>query len=623
MSKLCYVVFISCVMSFSVSASSGISLSGTVKDGAGTAIAGAIVALVSNASMKDTTNAGGEFTIGASTAIKNGITYGTPSRIPNSIGIIGNELRFSLASPADKGIVSIFSSNGTRSAVLNLGNMEPGPCKYSLPELAPGYYVMHITIDGATTTYSLVNTGIETFMSRSVSEAQSGLRISRMAAASAQSVDTLVVKKDGFETLKKALASYTQTGIALVMADQAVYAYGATVENTCAGCAVPTLPEPSALTVKNSKLPDPFKKIDGNRIAKKSEWRCRRQEILKQAMKYIYGDKPMTSPDSVTGTVTNTKITVHVEANGKKIDFSANIKLPTTGQAPYPAIIAMGSSTTVVTKTASQGVAVITYNYSQVATPGTDGRVDRTKDFKGPFYDMFGANHSAGNMMAWAWGASRLIDVLQKSGGAIIDYRRLAVTGCSREGKDAFAVGLFDERIALTLPEETSLGGIVTYRIADAKCAEKTQSNFNDQIWLSNNFKTFVNNTSLLPIDAHALVATFAPRGLYGIDNSSATSMAQQMCPQGGNMSFQGGLEVYKALACTQNLTYNSSPTNTDHCLYSENYTKSLTENIKKFLFHQSGETGKIEAGTTVPRADWIDWTAPTLENDTKLYETN
>ena len=233
---------------------------------------------------------------------------------------------------------------------------------------------------------------------------------------------------------------------------------------------------------------------------------------------------------------------------------------------------------------------------------------------------MYGTSLAAGDMMAWAWGASRLIDVLQKSGGAIIDYRRLAVTGCSREGKDAFAVGLFDERIALTLPEETSLGGEVAYRVADAKCDEKTQSNFNDQIWLSNNFKTFVNNTSLLPIDAHELVATFAPRGLYGIENSS--SSAKQMCPQGGNMSFQGGLEVYKALGCAQNLTYNSTPTNTSHCVYSENYTKSLTENVKKFLFHQTGETGKIEAGTTEPTANWIDWTAPTLEDDTKLYVT-
>jgi hypothetical protein len=617
MSKLSIMVFISCCMVFSVTAVE-ISLSGTIKDGAGAAIAGAVVALVSNASMNDTTNENGEFTLSNGAAISDIGIYAISMQTTNGIGIKGNQLRFSIISPANNGVVSIFSSNGKRDVVIPLGNMEVGVHNQTIPELAPGLYVMHITIDRATTTLKLVNTGSQIFMNDNVSPTTGGPRFFRKATAT--NVDTLVVKKDGFETLKKAIPSYKQTSIAIVMAVQPVYAYGAAVENTCIDCKVSDLPDASSLSAKNSKLPDPFKKLDGTPITKKSEWRCRRQEILKMAMKYIYGEKP-APPEVVSGTVTDTKITVHVEDKGKKMDFSANIKLPTTGQAPYPAIITMGTgSTTVATKTAGQGVAVINYNYSQVATPGTDGKVDRSKDFKGPFYDMYGTNLAAGNLMAWAWGASRLIDVLQKAGGAIIDYRRLAVTGCSREGKDAFAAGLFDERIALTLPEETSLGGIVTYRIADAKCAEKTQSNFNDQIWLSNNFQKFVNNTSLLPIDAHELVATFAPRGLYGIDNSSSTSMAQQMCPQGGNMSFQGGLEVYKALGCSQNLTYNSTPTNTDHCLYSENYTKSLTENIKKFLFHQPGETGKIEAGTTVPRADWIDWTTPTLENDTKLY---
>jgi hypothetical protein len=239
---------------------------------------------------------------------------------------------------------------------------------------------------------------------------------------------------------------------------------------------------------------------------------------------------------------------------------------------------------------------------------------------------MYGTNPPAGNMMAWAWGASRIIDVLQKSGGAIIDYRRLAVTGCSRDGKHAFAVGVFDERIALTIPEESSLGGMVAYRVADAKCSEKTQSNFNEQIWLGNCFEKFVMNTSLLPIDAHELIACIAPRGFYGIENSSdrPSDMAnpRQMCPQGGNMATQGAVEVYKALGCSHNISYNSTPTNIGHCSYSENYSNSLTANVKKFLLHQPVDTGKIEAGFVENRTNWIDWTAPTLEDDTKLYVT-
>ncbi|WP_437717168.1 hypothetical protein WMF45_12580 [Sorangium sp. So ce448] len=91
--------------------------------------------------------------------------------------------------------------------------------------------------------------------------------------------------------------------------------------------------EASALP-KISRLPDPFTRLDGTSVSTRAEWHCQRQEIRKQAEKYIYGEKP--TPDVVTGTVTENKVSVHVEAQGKKIDFSADIVLPSKGEAPFP-----------------------------------------------------------------------------------------------------------------------------------------------------------------------------------------------------------------------------------------------------------------------------------------------
>jgi hypothetical protein len=619
MAKMRNLVLFSCCMAFSVLANIEISLSGTVKDEAGAAIAGAVVALSSNISMKDTTNTAGEFAIANSTAISQRGAYGISLFNANSIAIKGNQLRFYIASPAQHGVVSIFSINGKRNIFIPLGKMESGIHHYALPGLAAGFHTMHVTIDQTTTIWKLVNIGNEIVLSDNGAGVKGASWISPSAAA--QSADTLVAKNDAFETSKTTIASYKQTGIAIVM--HPVYAYSASVENTCADCAVPALPDATALTAKNSKLPDPFKKFDSGRLTKRSEWRCQRQLLLKQAMKYIYGEKP-PPPAVVSGTVTSTKISVHVEDNGKQIDFTATVKLPTTGTAPYPAIISVGSFGGILmgeSKILAEGVAIIMYDYGKIGTEGTDGSVDRTKDFKGLFYDIYGGKHSAGLLMAWAWGASRMIDVLQKSGGAVIDYRRLGVTGCSRTAKGAFAIGLFDERIALTLPEETSVGGIPAYRIADAKCSENTQNNFNGQLWLSNNFKPFVSNTSLLPIDSHELIATIAPRGLYSMENPSAT----QMCANGGNMAIQGGMDVYKALGAEKNLTYRSdTPSGTSHCSYTSNFTDPLIKNMTRFLKHESAVTGGIVAGSgTLTRSDWIDWTAPTLENDTKLYDTN
>lgn len=621
MFKLHYTVFIF-FMVFSIIADVKISLNGTVKDENDEVLSRATVMLLSDSTLNDTTNTLGEFHIG-NTGVKqlNGASAGLRH---NRISIRNQQIQLTIASPVKSGSICLFSVNGKKHVIVPYSKIESGIHMYNLPKFAAGFYIMHITLDQETVTSRLINTGTEFFINNTFSQKKSGSGV-RLNAAE-ESIDTLIVKKDGFKLTKKGISSYQQTGISIVMEKEEVrpmYSYAATVENTCTDCEVTELPEGSTLTVKNSKLPNPFLNIDGTVITKKSQWRCRRQQILKQAMKYIYGEKP-EPPELVSGTVTNTKVTVHVEDKGKGIDFSATIKLPSKGQAPYPAIINMGNFGITISekRVTDQGVAVINFDYSQLGKEQQpEGNVDRNRDFQGLFYDIYGGKHSAGLLMAWAWGVSRMIDVLQKSGKEIIDCGRLGVTGCSRMGKAAFAAGLFDERIALILSHETSVGAVPAYRVADAKCPENTDNNFRGQLWLSNNFKPFVKNTSLLPIDAHSLIATIAPRGLYMMENQAEA----QMCAQGGNMAAQAGAEVYKALGCPQNISYNSNtPNGTGHCTYAENFTDLLIKNITKFLNHQPAETGKFVTGPgTLNRADWIDWTAPTLDNDTEIYEAN
>jgi len=621
-SKLRKLVFILCCMLFSSAAGVEISLSGTVIDEQDAAVSGVAIALVSDTNMKTVTNASGEFTI-TSTALSRGSTFTSTVQNISSVSVSGKQIRFSIISKVNAGFISIFSCNGKSRAVIALGKMESGVHTYMLPEAAPGFYVLHITTDKYTKSMKLLNAGNQFILSDNVSETTNTLRI--YGSSAVESVDTLIVKKSGFKTMKKAISSYKQTAIAILLEQKPVYAYAAGVENTCTGCIVPALPDAAKLS-KISKFPDPFMKLDGKRMTKKSEWPCRRQEILRQAEKYIYGEKP-AKPEIVSGSVTNTKVSVHVEDLGKKIDFSAVIVLPSKGQAPFPAIINVGAKggfgglVLGESRVLEQGVAVIYYNNYDLGVEGT-AEQSRGKANPGKFYDIYGGNHSAGLLMAWAWGVSRMIDVLQESGASIIDVSRLGVTGCSRSGKGAFAIGLFDERIALTIPHETSTAGVPAYRIVDVLGKETTKNNYYGLNWLSNNFAPFVLNTSQLPVDVHELIATFAPRGLLILENPSAT----QMGAPAGNMSAVGGAEVYKALGAEKNLSYNSNtPNGTGHCTYVNEYTDPLIKNITKFLKHETAETGKITAGSggTVTRSSWIDWTAPVLENDTNLYVTD
>jgi hypothetical protein len=351
-------------------------------------------------------------------------------------------------------------------------------------------------------------------------------------------------------------------------------------------------------------------------VASKAEWRCRRQEIRKQAEKYILGAKP--PPEVVTGTVTKTQVSVHVEAKGKSIDFNAKIVLPSKGTAPFPAIINVGTSGMTIgeSRVLDQGVAVIYYNNYDLGKEGTP-EASRGKPNPGKYYDIYGGTDPAGLLMAWAWGASRMLDVLQKSGSEIIDIKGIGVTGCSRLGKGAFTIGVFDDRIALTIPHEPSTGGDPALRIVDKlPGGERTDYNYNGLNWLSNNFAPFVfaNNVSnavKLPIDTHALIAMIAPRGLLILENPHQ----KQMGAPAGHTAALAGLEVYKALGVEKNISYHSSVAETAHCSYKTEYTDLVVKSIAAFLKRTGDAPGQflVGSGGSLTRTDWIDWQAPTL----------
>jgi len=394
-----------------------------------------------------------------------------------------------------------------------------------------------------------------------------------------------------------------------------VPSYAAGVEDTGADCVVPALPEPGQLP-KLETLPDPFRTLDGSRISKKSEWRCRRQEIARQAEKYIYGEKP-PKPETVTGSVTRDQVSVNVEHAGKSIHFSADVVLPPQGQGPFPAIInlgpknAFGGTRLGEGVLLDQGVAIIYYNHNEL---GKEGKPEASRGLANPglFYDIYGSDHSAGLLMAWAWGASRLMDVLQASGGSVIDAGRIGVTGCSRNGKGAFTVGAFDERIALTIAHETSTGGLPAYRIVDvSEGAERTNWNFYGLNWLANDFKPFVENATQLPIDSHEIVALVAPRGLLVLDNPH---IAQFAAPA-SYAAVLAGAEVYAALGAKENVSYVSDIVDEKHCATGKaEYTQPLAQSIAKFLKRDRDAPSIMRPSPKgIDPRQWRDWGAPAL----------
>ena len=378
-----------------------------------------------------------------------------------------------------------------------------------------------------------------------------------------------------------------------------------TAEDDGASCQVATLPDARAA---NSKLPDPFKKLDGTRIATKANWRCRRAEIKKLAEKYVYGEKP-PKPETVTGTVTDKTITVKVTSGGKSTTFSASVVLAGSGTGAAPGIIVYGGAgfgaplDSAVVK--GEGVALINYDPYAVGKEGT-GRANKA----GAFYDIYGSNSKTGLLVAWAWGVSRIIDVIEQSGGTILKPS-IGVTGCSRFGKGSFVAGVFDQRVALTMPIESGSAGVPIFRGIPGEGAQSLSSAYGEQPWLGDGFSPFTGGATKLPIDTHEAVAMVAPRGLFIMDNPHIANLG----PKSAAVAALAGAEVYKALGAADNITYYSDVTNGSHCAQRPEWSTPLKNAIQKFLTNKGGGAGviKMSSKATGSLAEWKDWETPTL----------
>src|SRR6185437_13827423 len=243
--------------------------------------------------------------------------------------------------------------------------------------------------------------------------------------------------------------------LALLGASQASLGQTSAPPPSPTACATATIPSFASLPT-NAFLPDPFTFLNGTKVTTKAQWTCRQAEIAALAQAFEYGVKPTPAASASTGSLSGNTLTVTVNDNGKTISFAAPITYPSSGAGPFPALIGVGGSNLNNSALASLGVAIINLPNNDIAQQNNS-----SSRGVGKFYTMYGSGASAGAMMAWAWGASRLIDALEKTPAARIDTTRIGVTGCSRNGKGALVVGAFEPRIKLTIPQESGSGGIV------------------------------------------------------------------------------------------------------------------------------------------------------------------
>jgi hypothetical protein len=326
-------------------------------------------------------------------------------------------------------------------------------------------------------------------------------------------------------------------------------------------------PAPSALPLAPA-LPDPLLALDGTRIKTREQWdTLRRPELRALFEHYMYGRQPakparvparlrFEDKGALKGAATLREFDVDlglakparllvVTPNGKSgpapcflgLNFGGNHRLlanPGIAVPEYQGTRDGAKESSKASREEERGKDINVWNVARciergyaVASFFQGDLVPDDPASAEPILRQLGGCEGpergpadTATIMAWAWGFSRMLDVLETL--PEIDAKRVAAVGHSRNGKTALLAAAFDERFAMVIPSQAGCGGSAPSRVspelakpgAGGRPTAETVVMINKSFphWFAGNFKEFNEEPVRLPFDQHCLVALCAPR---------------------------------------------------------------------------------------------------------------
>jgi hypothetical protein len=305
--------------------------------------------------------------------------------------------------------------------------------------------------------------------------------------------------------------------------------------------------------VKDLKASDSYPEImkfrDGTAVTK-DNWAKRAEEIKKLYEYYMYGvwhdgsevDVSYKMNDGENGRKSMT-VTVTRKSTGKSGTFDVNITLPTASdtlkmpEGGWPVVLGMHGAQEAVA--ASRGYASMTFGGGGGFMGGVTNIAADNNRHTGLFYTLYPYGddwkEQTGELLAWSWGISRIIDALEKGAAKELNInpKNTIVTGVSRYGKAAMVCGAFEPRIKMCAPSCSGAGGVAMYRyVSEGKTYDFSSKNDSkeytygrnepldslqatgEQGWFNNKFMCF-KDPKTLPVDQHMLAMLCADPERY------------------------------------------------------------------------------------------------------------
>ncbi|MCF7853568.1 MAG: alpha/beta fold hydrolase [Candidatus Pacebacteria bacterium] len=291
-------------------------------------------------------------------------------------------------------------------------------------------------------------------------------------------------------------------------------------------------------------LPPLLEFYDGRPVRNIDDWREREKEIKHLLCNYLLGSFPHGIP-----ALSDVRTIGSRHAPGAKVirlrlvfDTPNNAGmeievLKPDGKGPFPVFMTQ-------TNHRRWGLIALSRGYLTCIYPGCDID-DQTGEFKKAYPDC-----DWGLIARRAWLGSRALDYVLTLPEA--DCERVAITGHSRNGKQAIIAAAFDPRIKAVVSSSSGSGGACPYRLVSESAFEESVE-FTTRLcpeWFHPRLRYFTGHEDLLPIDCHCLLGLIAPRHCLlstAMNDGCETSYAIER-------SCVAAREVYRFLGQTNNI---------------------------------------------------------------------
>lgn len=328
-------------------------------------------------------------------------------------------------------------------------------------------------------------------------------------------------------------------------------------------------------------LPDPFLKADGTRVNSTEEWPEQRKYLKALLAHYQYGEMP-PRPENVVvketlseelydGRAIRKLYVLSMERNGRTLEFNFGIIKP-AGQGPYPVIIKndrdvpdpaghdpqrlqlgkIGIPHQALQDALERGYIYCAYNREDL---GTDVPNEYGLNRDNGVFPLY-PEYDWGTIAAWAWGSSLIVDFFETVD--FVDADKVVVTGHSRGGKTAFCAGIYDDRIAVTAPNSSGLGGTSSHLFDELKSAGKhnqppqtiSMHVSRHPYWFAEEYYKFAGYETQAPFDAHFGKVIIAPRGFF----NAHSYQDYHANPLGAWLTFEAARKIYEWLGAESNI---------------------------------------------------------------------